>query len=452
MRYFPSSLRHGIEDVAEKNNISRWDVLYNLRAKRNPDFADELRANYDDTIYIGCGHGFDSDFLNWLNDLSENPSNKLPDRIIFSGDLPGAKNQRTILQKRLFYDNFLNRIGFIYKTRPDISAEELLDATDSQQTAESPTIREGAIRLLRFALEDMGEMEFEGNDLLREIHQLTREQMDLFPIENGNQLSEENTLDEVLTEYIHWIREVRYKNSPDKGLNSGTWVGTLPANIRQKYIDQYRETTESLSIPILKLKEKGVDIVWVEGNEDSRQSLEAMSAGLERIFDTQKFLEELGIECVKEIKGVEGEATYHLLLPYFQIYNFKEIPPEKIEYLKKEVEKARREQKSIIMVAHAQIDWGRHYPGQTAKTYNAVVIENLLQALELFKPDELVHPHQHWEMPDIPDRNAKFTVGQTVVSYLPLMKLGELSLPISAKSERQLKIFGGKRQPVRRIT
>lgn len=442
-RFFPQNLRQGIKSVATKNNISSWDVVRMIREGDSPEKAAETRKKYQEKIiYFGCIHGGSPEFVTQLNTLANSADIDLPETIVFGGDLSGAIEQRTIRQKQLFYDYLMNRASPLLSANSDLPRNELLEASGSRPPPDSPTIRDGAVKLLRFALSEMG-----GNDLGErnedvEIKRLILQQMKPNePIPSDEELQQLDT-DEQLDGYIRWIRT--------NNLNSGTWVGTLPTDIRQAYMDQYKTAAEALAQPLLKLKERGVGIVWVEGNEDNKLSLDAISHGLDRVFDTQEYFEGLGIPCERQISGKDGKATYHIFMPFFPLRDIETVSLKKIVGVLSDVRKARDQGKAVVMVAHAQLDWAKHYPGQKASGYNAKVGETLQTLLEMYQPDELIYPHQHAEMPAVPDINAKYIEGQTVVTYLPLLKKGELTLPIQDRRGRSITLFGGKRHPIRR--
>ncbi len=446
--YFPTELRSKIKEVALVNNVSPLFITMRLQELQisKPRLITETRkSRLDRTLYFGCIHGGSPQLIARLNNLAEGHSKNLPDRIILGGDLAGAEKQHTIRQKQLFYDYLMNRAGPLLSVNPSISKDDLLNASGDLPPTDSPTIRDGAIKLLKFTLKEMGGYDLSNQYEDAAMKRLMLQQMNLDPFESPNQLD----MDEMLNGYIRWIRS--------NNLNSGTWVGTLPRKIRQYYMDQYQTTAEALAKPLLELKKKEVDIVWIEGNEDTSESLAAISHGLERVFDTQAFLGEKGLSCVRNISGKEGKASYHILVSYDEILKYDGLDAKNLCRLQNEVNKARAAGKVVVIVAHGQIDWKRHNPGKEAIGYNLKIINNLRTLLWFFKPDELIHPHQHAEMPNLPDKNAKFTVEKTVVSYLPLNAEAVLELPIWAKRERrQGIIFSGEkiigpRQPVRRI-
>ena len=442
--YFPQYFRQSIEEVAKSNNISRWDVVRLIREGKNPESVADIRKRYQERIlYIGCVHGASRDFIDQLDTYATAPDAELPHMILFGGDLTGAIDQRTIRQKQLFYDYLMNRAGPLLGTN-FITQQNLLHASGDHPPADSPTVRDGAIKLLQFTLEEMSGYDLSNCDKEVEMKRLMLQQMTPGePNISDNELRYLDT-DEMLDSYIRWIRANK--------LNSGTWVGTLPKEIRQAYMNQYQQAAEALAKPLLRLKERNVEIVWVEGNEDNRLALDAISHGLDHIFDIQEFFERLGIRCERQIRGRDGKAIYHVLVPFFQLLEFETIPQERLIELQNDVKKAREQRKAIVMVAHSQLDWARHYPGQNASGYNAKVGENLTRLLQFFQPDELIHPHQHTEMSGIPNINAKYIKNDTVITYLPLLTTGELNLPIQDRKGRKIDIFGGKRQPVRRIT
>jgi hypothetical protein len=421
---FPKQLRHAIEQVGDQNHISRFDVTRMLRERQHPDLVGEVRNQSQDRIrYYGCIHGGSPEFVTELEALANGPEEELPHVIILGGDIGGATQQRTIKQKQLFYDYLMNRAGPLLRSTPDISQDDLLNAPGDAPPADSPTIRDGALKLLRFAYEEMAEYPQER----------VEEEMALYQS------------DEAIYAYVKSLFEQK--------LNSGTWVGQLPAEIRQRYMDQYEAAAKSMAPAFLKLKERGVEILWIEGNEDLKSSLDTISHGLDRVFDTQAYLEGLGISCKRDIGGKTIGSKYMIWIPYTPAWKFQEIQPEIIETLEAEADAAKEAGFEVIVVGHMQVEWGRHNKEQVAPPgYNADVTNHAHDAIALFKPHQVWHNHQHWEMRERPDDpNAKFIHEGAMVSYMPLLNSGEYNTPKRERVKREgATIFGRNREPLHR--
>ncbi|OGG04304.1 hypothetical protein A2Z33_04100 [Candidatus Gottesmanbacteria bacterium RBG_16_52_11] len=447
--HFPSALRLEIESAAVDNNVDRSLVIGSYRASLSPEKAAEIRRKYEDRMfYIGCIHGGSPELLSHLNELADAREADLPDTVFLGGDLPGAKDLSTVRQKKLFYDNLMNRVNLLVSQNPDISPAEILGSTAGAAGTESPTIRAGAIRLLRFAIEDMGGTKLTDPGDLTPLLSLARQQMKAYPVADLPAITDETPPDGVLGTYISWIRQA-VAEPPAVGLNSGTWVKTLPKEIRQNYMDQYEESARQLSLPLLKLKGRGVKIVWIEGNEDMPAGQDAISHGLDRVFDTQKYLEGMGINCTKEISGLRSKATYHILVPFNELKYLGNVPEDRLELIADEVSQARSEGLEIIMLAHHHLDNRRHAPGRKPGKQDVLMIDNLKSLIHRYRPRQLIYAHQHGEMPEIPDVNAKYAYDHTMVSYLPLESIGEYDAP--AKHPAGDRDFAGPDQPVKRI-
>jgi hypothetical protein len=391
------------------------------------------RDEIERIMYVGCVHGGDREFIARLNGLANEPKDNLPDTIIFTGDLPGAKDRKTIDQKRLFYNNLMNTAGPLLGNRPDISQNELLDAVINDEIAESKTLREGAIELLRFALEEMGEQQIEKGHLSDEIKNLALRQMTDFPAA-GLELPEKNdSLDDVLFTYLQWIKKAEVQGIT--GLNSGTWVSTLPLEIRKKYLAQYKETAQALSETFMNFERNGAKVVWVQGNEDRRDSVDLMTKSFapEDEFDISKYFGRF--EPLRQITGIDGKTAYHLILPFFDLKDQKWVPAEIIENIKR----AKAQGKKIVAVAHMHLDHSRHFATKPNEQ-DAKMTDHLQKLISEIKPDELVYPHQHWPMiclpAGVPETEVKYKHDDTIITYLPLMGIGILDLPIGDDPNR----------------
>lgn len=415
-------------DAPMSQEVLQPSTKWLIPEKGEIEITPENRQDFHITKYVGCYHGGDEFTQNWLRELVNGPDYELPDTIVFSGDLPGAMNGRTITQKALFYNSVMNVAGPLLSTTPDISPENLLNTHIEQLNPESPTIRDGVVKLLEFAVNEMGMMEKSGPELDSLVRQLAMWQIKYHPYDNMPEISDDMTSDQLFYNYIKWI-----KNTPSEGkfgLNSGTWVGTLPIMIREKYLAQYQKSMEFLGDQIVYLQDnRGVNIIWVEGNEDMQVSLNAIAHDLDPdvVFNPQAYLENCGIKCVKELTGIRNGTEYLILAPFNVLKNPSSTTPEQIELILQEVGQARKDGLTVNLIAHGQLDWGRHFPGQTAKGEAAIIIANLQRLLEFFHPEQLTHAHQHNIMPGSPDINAKFIYEPTgtVVTYLPLNTLGE---------------------------
>lgn len=456
---FASGLRHSLNAIAVQNAISPWQVVLAARETEIPEDDDAGRAamrrmRLDRTMYVGCVHGGNETFLSQLSTLADGPEADLPDRIIFAGDLPGAVDQGTIKQKLLFYDHLMNRVGPVVQKNQQVDATELLNASGDRHPVDSPTIRDGVEKLLKFAIEEMGGKSLSGKNEEEEMLRLMQVQISGTPSEHVTELSADLSFDDALFRYIQWIREAPNRDNPQrKGLNSGTWVATLPPEIRQHYAKRYEQARDRLLDPVIRLIRRGVAVYSTEGNEDMEDSLENITYGLETPITMSTF-EGDDFHITKKLIGIRGKSTYHLLVP-FDILRRKHMSFPDMMNIQSEVEQVRADGLEVIMVAHLQLDWGRHYPGQQPRGEAAQMIGTLQQALAVFQPHQLVYPHQHFEMPEAPDQNAKYFAGSdgnTVVTYLPLGTIGEHTVPARERLRGPNILFehGKQRQPVQR--
>lgn len=422
---------------------SEWFIPNN---PETPDsFETDKLPGFERTIFLGCTHG-QAEAAKKLTKIALLPSNQLPDRLILIGDLPGQKN--TERQKKLIYNYFLNRLNPIIDANPNMDTHDLLDLPGVNPPEDSPTIRDGAVKLLTFALRVMGEKTITDSNIEPEIKNLARWQMSHSPYETMIQTDEKSSLDDVLSAYIHWIREVPSENR--HGLNSGTWVGTLPDDIRKTYVTQYKEPAEAQVIPLLALKGRGVDIIYLEGNEEMPDSLQAMTQGLENPFDTELYLNSLGITCTNTLKFISTETTNYILVP-FRVLKYPELIPKNI-LQNIETEIMCNKNKKFVMVAHYQPIWEKHFPGQAPIKEPAEMIPRFIKLIERFHPDELIYSHQHVETQGEKHINRKFTIGTSYSTHLPALGIGMCDSMIPNSDSNTENKFDPNRQTIRRIS
>lgn len=391
---------------------------------KTPDRNETIpQAGREIIAYVGCVHGGSPESLRALAALAEDPL-KHPDILILGGDIPGAANQKTIRQKQLFYDYFMNRVNAALSADPELSSADLLNQSGPGAPEDSPTIRDGILKLLSFALRDMGGQKIADSDIGSAALRLAYRQIAEHPLEG---LTEINPVDgdKDLASYIDWVK--------GKKLNSGTWVATLPAEIRQTYAEQYVETATALHSVFAQLQQSGTRIFWLEGNEDNPESISLITNGLDVDISPSAMFDSLGIRPIAGIEVLETEHSVHILVPFFAVKN--ETYKDRLKDLFRLMMTAEEKGKRVIMVTHLQPDWSVHYPGQAAKGEEAVKIERLHRLIDFFGPDTVVYPHQHWEIKNRPHPDAVYELRNgsndktpTDAYFLPLTNISLLTV------------------------
>ncbi len=371
-------------------------------------FKEQLSRAKESFVYVSCLHGGSDAFYNQLRRLHSHP----PKYLIFTGDVSGG-GEISIQLKRYFYDYILNRANPMIDATPHVTPAELLDSPGTNPPPDAPTIRDGykAMRAYVARLEEASEDEV--RDVLASL-----------------------TDNEIYADILR-MRSLLY---------SGVWIGTLPQNIRTKYLTSYRPAAERFLRETTPFREAGTKLILVNGNEDDRRSLAVVAGSdisISDVFYTPEYLKQHGFRVFEQIGGWETKTTYHVFVPYFELLDYDQIPPEKLAALIKQVKRARSQGKSIIAVIHGEPNWAVHSQ-QEPKGDRSKVLEHSRQFLTRFKPDTVVYGHQHQEIPARPDPSAQYMLdtdghlitdrddvskAEIAVTYLPLQTVAELDIP-----------------------
>lgn len=198
----------------------------------------------------------------------------------------------------------------------------------------------------------------------------------------------------------------------------GNWAFQLPQETRGKLLSNLEENAYRLLKIIQKIKTAGSQIFIVEGNWDN-PAISGINyiAGnnFPKVFDSRTFFEHHGFPFIKNLEILETKTSLHIFLPYIVLLHLHLVSKFKIRQIKRQILQARYEDKTIIMVGHAEANWKIHHLFIGTKIVHgerAHVINNFAKAMYLFQPDEVIYPHQHARLRDekgnLLDKNAKY--------------------------------------------
>ncbi len=200
----------------------------------------------------------------------------------------------------------------------------------------------------------------------------------------------------------------------------GNWAATLPRIKREKLLLGLQTNAEHLLSIMELLRKRMVKLYLIEGNWDNPEISGVRTiAGndIKPVFNTHQFFERHGFHFINILEILETKTTLHLLLPYICLLRFDVISKNKIEEIQKKIRLARSQKKSIIMVGHAEANWHIHHlkqPDSTLSGDRKMVIRQFGRAMALFRPDEVIYPHQHERIRDEKGRliniNAKYVL------------------------------------------
>lgn len=186
----------------------------------------------------------------------------------------------------------------------------------------------------------------------------------------------------------------------------GDWAATLPKERREGLFSTLAQNAERMLKIIQKIQKQGTTIYIVEGNWDNPQisGIHAIAGkDITEVFDTHKFFHRHGFSFISKLEIIQTKTTLHILLPYITLLNFDLIPRQKLQEVKQAITEARKQEKAIVMVGHAEANWKVHHLQQN-QGYIAgergKVIKNFGFAMALLQPDEVIYPHQHSRIRD----------------------------------------------------
>lgn len=212
------------------------------------------------------------------------------------------------------------------------------------------------------------------------------------------------------------------------GLNSffGDWVSTLPKEKRLRLLADLPANAKKLVKLIKQILNQGTKVYLLEGNWDNPLTSGINSiagSDIKNVFDTQKFFHDNGLHFINTVKILHTKTTLHILLPYLTLLNFHLFSKRKIKDIQLAINQARYQQKTIIIVGHAEVNWRIHHlwlNNPQVKSQRALVIKNFGKAISHFKPDEVIYPHEHSLIKD----EQKRVLGRDVKYLLKITNRG----------------------------
>lgn len=186
----------------------------------------------------------------------------------------------------------------------------------------------------------------------------------------------------------------------------GDWVKTWPLEKRKSLLETLSAGVSKLTEVIKKIEKKGTEILILEGNWDNPiVSGVRMIAGndIKNVFDTREYFIRKGFNIISNIKILNTKTAIHILLPYITLLNFDFIPKRKLMEMKKEIVNAENQNKTVIMVGHAEANWKIHHLMHTVPLTvkeRQTVIHNFGRAIAIFRPHEVIYPHMHSRIRD----------------------------------------------------
>lgn len=187
----------------------------------------------------------------------------------------------------------------------------------------------------------------------------------------------------------------------------GDWAATFPKEKRNELLSGLKQGAQRLLEILTKIKKQGAKIFIIEGNWDNPQlsGVKAIARNdIPDIFDTEAFFKDHGISFINQLTTIKTKTTLQILLPYISLLQFNELTKTKLAQVKRQIEEVRKQEKVIIMVGHAEANWRIHHLQQKEMSIAAgqrrKVINNFGRAMALFKPDEVIYPHQHARIRD----------------------------------------------------
>lgn len=400
-------------------------------------------------VYVGCVHETTDDLVERLSALAHNP----PDYLIFGGDVTGSHELETF--KRLFYNHVYNRargeLGIGTPQEVPLTDCELLAYVGRTPPCPGHTLKDGYEDLMRYQYTLMW-----------------------YSAEQAQQLVEQLTADQIAHDIRHIARDFIYY---------GPWVKTLPSPVREEVVRSLHADARKLLIAVQRFQRQGTKIIMVGGNWDNAQNTRDNMLGEDiEVFDTIPFFRKHGIDFLDKIGHLWTDNALHVFLPYWSLLDYDETDPrhpfksdEQTYCFTRALHAmsgARLNNKTVIVVAHAEPSWQVHnLMSDTKPTGDRnKSINRLCELLAMLQPDEVIYAHQHNLLRDADGRelpaNTKYVLQhnpdtsdinlvtdiahfgqphQIIASYVPYQRLATLTIPMNA--DPRPKLFGGSREP-----
>lgn len=198
----------------------------------------------------------------------------------------------------------------------------------------------------------------------------------------------------------------------------GNWVATFTKEERGKLLLHLSESAEKILHIVVKIRKKGTKILFLEGNWDNPKISginQIRGEDIHNVFDTKKYFTRHGFSFIDSLTTLETKTSLIVFLPYYILLHFEEIGKDVLEKTKQTCKMAKKVGKTVIMVGHAEANWRIHYLWQKKNEIpndREKVIANFGRAMALFRPQEVIYPHQHCRIRDekgkLVDLDAKY--------------------------------------------
>ena len=439
-------LRHAINETAGQLGTDPFIVAKEVRLAQTQN-ALKAREIEEQRVrrygYVGDIHGLsDADFAKLRTTLAQENF----DQVFFIGDIGGSEKLARL--QRIFYQGGGGATdNQLWNRYQQLSKEGANDQTFLTE------LKPGYLNLATYerVLAKHGKL----------------------PEEKARQQAEELTDEQILAgikklakykHYGHYVSDL-----------SDDIITTLATDV-EGYYERFSHMVAELR---LHTKAK---VYTIQGNWDARLPFD-FEAGTEmpvplpekkRRFNVGKFFADNGIVYFKTIGTVETNESVHILVPFDTVT--KPAAHDTIAKLQKAISKARKDGKTIIMVAHAVPSWERHKKPSTGE--GQLTETNLQKLVTDLDPDELVYGHEHFIRKDengnpildvkyrVIKEKGKITIGEneklqelgkktsgTIASHIPIpgepfngIASVEIALQRKNKAPRGR---GGLRSPVR---
>ncbi|KKS97798.1 MAG: hypothetical protein UV73_C0005G0075 [Candidatus Gottesmanbacteria bacterium GW2011_GWA2_43_14] len=198
----------------------------------------------------------------------------------------------------------------------------------------------------------------------------------------------------------------------------GDWAATLPQAKRWELLSTLKPHAERLLKIIKKIKNPQTKICILEGNWDNPEisGVRAVAGNdIPDVFDTQAFFKSRGYPFINRPSLLQSKSSVHLLFPYITLLRSEEINEQFIRDSLNAVSEAKKASKTVVMVGHAEANWRIHHLDSRISplTYERkTVIDNFGRLMAVFRPDEVIYPHQHARLHDeqgkLIDKDSKY--------------------------------------------
>jgi Icc-related predicted phosphoesterase len=197
----------------------------------------------------------------------------------------------------------------------------------------------------------------------------------------------------------------------------GNFAATLPKEKREELLAGLSVAAKHLLKVIEKIKKAGTKIYIIEGNWDNPlvSGIKAIAGtDIKDVFDTRSFFAENEYHFINNLKVLKTKTTLHIFLPYITLLHFDHVSKYKIREVEHEIIEAQYQNKTIVLVGHAEANWmvhhlshlhpptGKGLPRKSEGFYGErrEVIRNFGRVMAIFKPHEVIYPHQHGRIRD----------------------------------------------------